>query len=241
MVMSNIKIIRGLWGNLDLYKHEIPLKPLHNEMVYVWGVDNLIKLTEMGYEVTLMGEDITNPSESFNLKLDCLIKGQEDFGEIIFIDWDVKQIKDIDVTFYKELRENKFSMPTYSYPIEYLELTEGKWVESIISEFKKYGWRLNQSIIIPNAGFIYSNNSDIPLELKKITNNHNIKTLIEEFSMWVYSNCNLEDYIKMYEPKCIYGRPDRIFKLNHIETNSEKDLHSLIDGLMNKNIYFIHE
>lgn len=236
-----IKVIRGLWGNFNSYKNEIPKVPLYDEMVYVWGVDNFNHLKKLGYDVTLMGENIQTPHQSFNLKLECLIRGESDFKEVIFMDWDVKQVKEIDEIFHSDLRQKSFSMPTYSYPIEYLELKGDEWVKEIINEFKKYGWRLGDSIVIPNAGFIYSNNSNIPYELNKITKDRHVKTLVEEFTMWIYSNCDLETYIKQYEPKCIFGRPDRPFKLNHIETNTERNLHQLINTLVEKNIYFIHD
>lgn len=243
MVTTDIKIIRGLWGNFDFYKNEIPPKPLYNETVYVWGSENESKLNRLGYHTIFMGEDSNKPRHRFYLKLECLIRGEADFNEILFIDWDVKQTKDFDDTFYNELREKQFSMPTYSYPIEFLNLKlDYEWGQNIIDDFKKYGWRFNDYIVIPNAGFIYSNNSKIPHELNKISKEKNINTLTEEFSMWNFANCSLNDYISKYEPKCIYGRPtNTIFKLENIENQSEIKLHTLINNSMDKNIYFVHE
>ena len=174
--MNGIKFIRGLWGNFNSFANEIPVTPHYNEMVYVWGLENYDKLKTLGYDVTFMGDYKLNPYESLVLKLECLIKGQEDFGEIIFIDWDVKKIKEIDSELLNDLREKEFSMPTYSYPIQYLTLNENEWINNIIEDFKKYGWRLNDKIIIPNAGFIYTNNSTIPHELKIISEKLKIKT-----------------------------------------------------------------
>jgi hypothetical protein len=243
MVTTDIKVIRALWGNFDFYKNEIPLSPTYNETVYVWGTENLNKLNQLGYNTIFMGEDVHKPRHTFHLKLECLIKGQDDFDEIIFMDWDVKQIKELDDVFYKQLREKEFSMPTYSYPIEFLNLKlEYEWAKCIIDDFKKYGWRYNEYIVIPNAGFIYSNKSKIPYELNRISKEKNISTLTEEFSMWNFANCSLIDYIAKYEPKCIYGRPtDTLFELENIKNKSEIELHTLINSLIDKNIYFIHE
>ena len=243
MVTTDIKIIRALWGNFDFYKKEIPSCPIYNETVYVWGNQNLNKLNELGYDTIFMGEDVDKSSHTFHLKLEALVKGQTDFDEIIFMDWDIKQIKEFDDVFYTQLREKEFSMPTYSYPIEFLNLKlEYKWVNSIIDDFKKYGWRYNAHIVIPNAGFIYSNKSKIPYELNRISKEKKISTLTEEFSMWNFANCSLIDYIVKYEPKCIYGRPtDTIFELENIKNKSEIELHTLINSLMDKNIYLIHE
>lgn len=243
MVTNDIKIIRALWGNFDFYKNEIPTTPLYNEVVYVWGSENLNRLNQLGYDTIFMGEDTHKPRHAFHLKLECLIKAEEDFNEIVFMDWDIKQVKELDDTFYNELRELNFSMPTYSYPIEFLNLKfEHDWGNSIINDFKKYGWKMDDVIIIPNAGFIYSNCSNIPYELYKISKQNNINTLTEEFSMWQYANSNLKDYILKYEPKCIYGRPtDSIFKLENIDRKSEITLHNVINDLIDKNIYFIHE
>jgi hypothetical protein len=243
MVTSNIKVIRALWGNFDFYKNEIPLFPLYNETVYVWGTENLNKLNQLGYDTIFMGEDVDIPRHAFHLKLESLIKGQDDFDEIIFMDWDIKQIKELDDVFYTQLREKEFSMPTYSYPIEFINLKlEYEWAKSIIADFKKYGWRYNEYIVIPNAGFIYSNKSNIPYELNRISKENKISTLTEEFSMWNFANCSLTDYITKYEPKCIYGRPtNTIFQLENIKNKSEIELHTLINSLMDKNIYFIHE
>jgi len=243
MDISNIKVIRALWGNFEHYQNEIPKQPIYNEVVYVWGIENADKLKELGYEVVFMGDGVHKSKHSFYLKLECLIRAENEFKEILFIDWDVKQCKELDDIFYKELRELKFSMPTYSYPIEFLNLKfEHDWGNNIVNDFKKYGWRLDNFIVIPNAGFIYSNDSNIPHQLYKISKENNINTLTEEFSMWKFANCSLKDYILRYEPKCIYGRPiDNNFKLETIEKKSEIDLHNFINGLIDKNIYFVHE
>ena len=101
---------------------------------------------------------------------------------------------------------------------------------------------MDDVIVIPNAGFIYSNCSNIPYELYQISKQNNINTLTEEFSMWQYANSTLKDYVLKYEPKCIYGRPtDNIFKLENIDKKSEIRLHTFINDLIHKNIYFIHE
>ena len=43
--MSNLKIVRSWWGNYQDKMAEIPRSPLfNNEIVYVWGEDNLIKI-----------------------------------------------------------------------------------------------------------------------------------------------------------------------------------------------------
>ncbi len=243
MDTKDIKFIRAFWGNFESYKNEIPKIPLYNEMVYVWGEENLIKFKSNGYDVFYMGEIDSNKQYQYNLKLDCLIEAEKQFGEILFMDWDVNKSQILDDIFFKELRYSNFSMPTYSYPIEFLDIEfEDEWGKSIISELKTYGWLLDNFIIIPNAGFIYSNKSGIPIILKNISEQNNITTLVEEISMWIYSNCTLEEYIKKYEPKCIYGRKTNSnFTLRNINKKTEITLHNFINKLITKNIYFIHE
>ena len=63
-----MKLVRALWGNRKDIRNEIPIKPQHDEVVYVWGMDNLKYLQLLGYK---------------------------EFGKILFLDWDCIQTNSI--------------------------------------------------------------------------------------------------------------------------------------------------
>jgi hypothetical protein len=247
MVMSNIKFIRGLWGDFD----ELTPSPIYNEMVYVWGEKNHQKLIDRGFDCKLVSNEnkvYLNEDEKFKHKLDCLKYGMDDFNRVIFLDWDIKSIKPIDEKFYSHFDDSDFMLPTYSYPKEFLNLcdffdgNQGEWVNTQINEMIKCGWSLGDNIILPNAGFMYCSNKNIPEKLIEISQEMKLKTLVEEFATFYYVNCSLEEYIRTHEPSVIFGREiDNVFYLGPINRKTEGDLHRKILHLIEKDLYFIHE
>jgi hypothetical protein len=140
-------------------------------------------------------------------------------------------------------------MPTYSYPNEYLSLTDKlldigakNWTNQQIIEMEKYGWREEDIIVLPNAGFIYCANKSVPSRLYEIAIEYKLTTLIEEFAMFIYSQSDFKSYILKYEPSVIFGRPvDTIFTIGDIKRNTELILHNKIESLIKKNVYFTHQ
>jgi len=248
MEYSDIKFIRAVWGDYN----QITNTPLLNEMVYVWGTDNYNHLKSKGFDCVLVSENKNhyNNLKKFQHKLDCLKLASETYERFIFLDWDVEIIKKIDVQFYKYFDDKELSVPTYSYPIEIFELHNEfnngnpydiEFFNTQIVELKKYNWVLNDNIIIPNAGFIYCGNKNIPTELIKISNDLNLITLIEEFSIFNYVNCDFEYYIKNYEPTVLFGRPlNDQFNISYVKKEPQIELHRKINRMMFKDIYLNH-
>jgi len=56
-----MKIIRALWGGnrIGEIRNEIPLKPQHDEVVYVLGTENFEYLISLGYDTRYMGDSKT--------------------------------------------------------------------------------------------------------------------------------------------------------------------------------------
>ena len=251
MDTRNIKVIRVLWGD---FKDEIPSKPIFNELVYVYGKSNQEYLKSLGYETYLvdsnpMGHGSIDELNKFYNKLEAIRLACFHFTTFLFLDWDVELVKDLDDSFFNYIMAKKILMPTYAYPSKYLELHDTlqddnakKWTNSQISFMKKYGWNLEDSIILPNAGFIFVNNMpSLGDSLIKIAKENKLATNIEEFVFYIWSNCTLNQYVQEYEPFCVYGRPiDHLFKVGHIEGFFEKNLHEYINKSIEKNIYFIH-
>ena len=244
-----MKFIRTLWGDPKYFAKEIPKKPLFDEMVYVWGNDANDFLVKLGYDTILVSEDnpyLTDYKNStygvYIFKLEALKLGIEQFGEVIFMDWDVKNVKPIDEQFYKDLEGKELLMPTYSYPKEFLGFDIDGWYNTQLDELSIYSWEIDDIIVIPNASFVYCNKLDIAERLYSIAKTNGIKTLVEEFSMFIYSDCSLEEYIEKYEPKCLYGRHKSfVFHFGNIRKRAEDNLHQTIDSIINKNIYFVHD
>jgi hypothetical protein len=238
-------IVRALWGEF-IFAEE----PLHDELVFVWGSHNEKKLQSRGFKTFLMPDEEFTETSKFYKKLLCWKEASLLFDEFLFLDWDVKSLKNLDENFWKNLRKREISMPTYSYPKEYMDLTDGledpgarRWTNVQIEEMKKHeGWVLGDAKIFPNAGFLYCRNKQFPEELIQIAKKYEMQTLIEEFAMWRWANCSLEEYIERHEPSSIFGRPiDTLFNLGPISRRVERPLHELIKCKIEKNVYFVHE
>ena len=124
-----MKFIRTLWGDPKYFAKEIPKKPLFDEVVYVWGNDANDFLVKLGYDTILVSEDnpyLTDYRTStygvYILKLEALKLGIEQFGEVIFMDWDVKNVKPIDEQFYKDLEGKELLILKYEFN-EYIDVT----------------------------------------------------------------------------------------------------------------------
>lgn len=248
MDTRGIDFIRILWGSFN----EIKPVSLYNETVYVWGTENHKKLLDLGYKCVLMSDSETihdNENTKFLHKLIGLKEASLHHDKFIFMDWDVELDKELNDDFFKEFDNKEFLMPTYSYPNEYLSLTDKlidvgarNWTNQQIIEMEKYGWREDDIIVLPNAGFIYCANPDIPDRLLEIALENKLTTLIEEFAMYIYSQSDFKSYILKYEPSVIFGRPSNtIFTISNIKRNTELILHNKIKSLIRKNVYFTHQ
>lgn len=248
---TNVKFIRALWGDYKSFINEIPIKPMFNEIVYVWGIDNLKYLNGLGYETKLVSVNPLIHKEEllkFNHKVDCFEIASNDFEKFIFLDWDVSLVKEIDDSFYSKLKDSPFSAPLYSYPKNFLNLSNkldnnraNLWVNEQIIHMKKYAWELDDLIVFPNAGFFYCSDKNVPIKMKNIIKKHNMLTVTDEFPLYMLANCDLDSYIKKYEPSQMFGKPEEdIFILDYIVDECAKKLNNYISGIIEKDIYFKH-
>lgn len=225
-----MKLIRALWGNREDIRLEIPIQPRENEVVYVWGKENLKYLTSLGYDTRFVGDINNFESEwSYKLKLDAIDLAYQEFKEILFLDWDCIQIKDI-----FGLEFNSPSMPLYSYPKNYT--FDNPILKKQIS---LYSWEFENSYVLPNASYISVQGFNLGQELKKIHKRYKFNTLVEEFSFKVFTDCSLDDYIKNYDSPYLYGRESsQYFWVDGKKVNTAKKLNNYIG---NKDIKFVHE
>jgi hypothetical protein len=259
-----LKIVRAYWGTQEHVWIEIPKKPLFGEIVYVWGEENEKRLKEMGYETKLMQKTVTEPRYStvydhFAHKLDVYVEAEKDFGEFLFLDWDVHIVKELDQRFWDLVRTKPLQCPVYGYPDEYErkiwehieQNPQKKWVQELDPNtrdwvrvqndlLEKYNWKHENLQLVPNVCFFYSNNTGVPGELKKIYEEGEIKTCIEEFAMYVFADCSLDEFIERYEPYVIRGREDDCYHFDLEEDDTMRRVNEYIDTKIKKEIYLIH-
>lgn len=195
-----MKIVRALWGRrLEFhYSKEIPSKPMFDEVVYVWGRVNYEYLTKLGYNCRYQNDSL---EQTFVYKLQALDLAHREFGEILFLDWDIKTPLLLD-----EILQLKFPnpcMPLYSYPKNY---TFPGMEEKVKEDIVKYSWNLRDTDVIPNACLIYFRDFNLGKELIDIHNKYNFSTLIEEFAFYVWTNSTLDEYIDKHDCPHMYGR-----------------------------------
>tara|TARA_B100001057_G_scaffold446526_1_gene485168 strand:+ start:22328 stop:22990 length:663 start_codon:yes stop_codon:yes gene_type:complete len=220
-----MKIIRALWGDfLKHHKKDIENSTRLDETVYVWGKENLEYLNALRYDTIYMGDT----SGSYELKLQTLDSAYKQFGEILFLDWDCKTELPLDAI--KELRLPSPSMPLYSYPSDY----NPQW-----DMVEACSWELHNSRVLPNACFIYTKDTNIGKELLDIVEEYGLEGLPEEFAMYLYANCSLDEYIKRYDTPYLNGREDyQTFVMEGVAVNTAKKLNKYIGK---KEILFHHD
>jgi hypothetical protein len=261
-----MKVIRGLWGSQKHVLEEVQSFPIFDdEIVYVWGKENQKMLDYRGFSTVSMGKDTTKPEFStihdhFAHKLEIFCRASEEWGEFLYLDWDVKIVKPIDKDFWSLIRKGQpIQCPVYGYPSEYerkihehlRDNPQKKWVQELDPNtyewvrlqnqlLEKYHWSFQDLQLVPNACFFYSRDSDVSDRLMEIYRKGEIKTCIEEFCMFIYSNCSLEDYIFKYEPLVIRGREDDCYHFDLEEDDTLRRINSYVDTKINKNIYLKH-
>lgn len=254
--------IRAYWGNLDNFnqRHKYEIIKVSksqnlNEVVFVWGAENYKFIQSLGLhcelvsnEPTQYGNDYLYDSDKYMIhKLIAIKLGIEMFSEVIFLDWDCKQLKSIDNKFYELIKEadSEIQMPLYVYPTDYLKILLNDWKDISQKEkqyitkqqyyLEKYNYSWNANFVTPNAGFIFCSNPNIMDELININETEKIGIASEEMAMVVYSkrNCkSLTDYIKRYEPVVCNAKFDDHF--------NQKELNDFIAQLVKKDLYFQH-
>lgn len=257
-----MRFIRAFWGNLNNFnqrhKNEIldasKINDL-NEVVFVWGLENYNFIKSLGFNCELVsqnpteyGRDYLYDSNQYMLhKLVAIKLGTDLFGEVVFIDWDCLQLKQIDNNFYTQIekRDSKIQMPLYVYPKNYSEIVFSEWKdipskekEYVIKQqlyLEKYNYDWEGSYVTPNAGFIYCSDARVMDELIDINNMLEIGIASEEMSFVEYTKkyCNsIVDYINRFEPFVCNAKTNEHF--------NQIDLNEFISQLMKKDLYFQH-
>lgn len=261
-INNKIPIIRALWGSQERTLKEVFPKPLFkNEVVVVWGTSNKEYLQSLGYQVkVLSGHETDSRYNSIHThylhKLEAIKIAGILHKEYLFLDWDCYPLRLFDDTFYEYLEKgNEVQVPLYAYPDE-----EGLGIVDIINkstpwgspittnleeyiashevQLRQYSWKEGNMLITPNFGFVYSRRPSLGKELLQIANTSNIENCIEEHAMYVWANCNLEEYIGRYEPKVVQGTSDDARK--HLQDDSVTRLNSYINFKVEKDLYLKH-
>ncbi len=258
-----VQFIRSYWGDLENFfrRHKdeienISKKSKLNETIYVWGEYNYNFIKSLGLNCILMsnksteyGNDYFFHSDKYMLhKLYAIKRGVEDYKEVIFLDWDCEQIKEIDDKFYELLykQNEKIQVPLYVYPKNYDEFIFEKWTNMPLKEknyimkqkkyLEKHNFDWGDNFVTPNAGFIYCSDEKVINELIDLNESLKIGIASEEMTFLEYSKSKVGDitgYIKNYEPLVCNGKIGTHF--------NQKELDDYILQFVEKDIYFIHK
>jgi len=226
----DIKFIRAVWGDMDL--SIVPQTPQYNEIVYVWGIDNKSILDSMGYNTILCDRNKLNFKYSsilyeFIHKLIAIDKACSNFSKILFLDWDYCLEKELDDSFFNYMNTKEFLAPIYEYDVEStLNNVDIHSFDYHKNDFlNNNSWQVESKFIIPNAGFIYISDSQIGKDLLQIAKNDDVKTLVEEFTIYKWANCSLDNYIENYHPTICFGRND-------------SNINEYVESMITTDIYF---
>lgn len=257
-----MRFIRAFWGDIRVDKEKFIREIRHaakqrlNELVYVWGDENYNILKSFGYECFKVSSkqyefsnDIANDAPKFFLhKVKAIKMGVEEFGEIIFLDWDCWSIKGIDDKFFENLKkQNKtLQIPLYSFPKEgYLEEVFKRWSNIpdkhrsvTINHYEnvKLGYYdFETDMVVPCTCFVYCSDISIINEYLQFWEETHFK--YSEECLWyllLVNKCNtLDEYIQTYEPLICDAKHEWHF--------NQKELNFYMQKMINKDLYFIHE
>jgi hypothetical protein len=253
-----MQFIRIFWGEFERYENQIieAKKDNLNEMVFVWGYDNYTKIKELGYNCELIDlqpydYSIANAHTFKNHKsLIHKIKGigiaLEKYNEVIFLDWDVRKVKEIDGYFYESIIEkaSDLQIPLYVYPKKAFKFLKHVIKDKIMQEFftklesfiSLYAYEDEENYTLPNTGFVYCCDREIMDELLEIIEVGGLECIPDELCIMIYANEDIDNYIKEYEPLVI-GTKEHGYDWWNIE---EQKLLKYKNRLIKKNIYFEH-
>jgi len=225
----DVKVVRALWGS---YPIDIP-PPQYNEVVYVWGTENKSKLDNLGYNTIRMSKNeyewgYESISHHYNHKLFSIKKSLESFNKILFLDWDVKLIKELDDDFFNLLPSSSFQAPLYTVTkesIEQIPFSDNSWLGFEKKLTPNFTWEYEELYAKVNACCIYANNSEFGNDLIKITNSNMLGSYVEEFAIFKHSDTNLDDYILNHHPK-------------YISISNNDTLNTLISSIIEIDPYF---
>jgi|688.fasta_scaffold74348_4 hypothetical protein len=247
-----MKIVRTVWGSLEYVKREtLDKHKYENEVVYVWGKENQEHLISLGYETILAHSQdhyykYDRMVNKYYHKLEVVARADEDFEEYLLLDWDTYPIGEISEAKLQLNKKSPVQCPLYAIPENFYDIISQHPMDNEMREFFYYqsrflethSWKIQQGRAFPNFCFFYSRKANIGRELLKIAKKQQILSNIEEFSLFKWANCSIEEYIKIHEPLVIRAQesdplPQVQFALDSINvlTNERKD----------KKIYFVHK
>lgn len=203
----DVQIVRAVFGNFDF--NLIPASPQFNEVVYVWGIENKSILDSKGYTTILCDRNNLNFKYKsflyiFMHKILALKKATESYSKFLFLDWDCDLLKNLDDSFFNYLNSKEFLAPLYSYDksaFDNVQSNSDDWDYNNSIQMKNYSWEYDGLYVLPNAGFIYVNNSNILSTILETTLSNKLKCLVEEYAIYIISNTTLDGYIEVYHPK----------------------------------------
>jgi hypothetical protein len=223
-----MRIVRACWTDSNLIFHwdHVPTTPQHNEVVYVWGVENEQRLRDMGYDTRLVENSVFNEEYAYGRKLEALDRGLKEFGEVLLLDWDCVFVKPIDTRFYELLQEKPIQVPIYVHPID-----------------NPFGnsWKVEEGVYFsPNFGFCYSRDRNLGSTLIDIAKANDIPGCVEEWSLSFLVNCTLEEYVKNYLPKIGHGVGQEAVPIDHENYSLQKKAWDYVEEKHQMEIYLKH-
>jgi hypothetical protein len=253
-----VNFIRIFWGDFNRYSSQIIETRNENmdETVFVWGTENLHRLEELGYRCVLLGEEPYDEKiakdhtyldhRSLIHKIKGLEIALQHFSEIVFLDWDVVKIKEPDQNFWDTLRRGaSLQVPLYAYPPAAFDFLRKAMSHEVMQHFfnelegfiKKYSFEYDGDFVIPNTGFIYCNDKNVPTELLSLIEEYGLATVPDELSVFLFTkDLGLEGYIKKHEPS-VMGKKEH----SHEWWDSREDgLEKLKTEFIHKDHYFRH-
>lgn len=256
--MNNIQVVRAFWGSLETYKPQIEKAPRYDEETIVWGKDNFEYLVNRGYKCILVSDDPYDYTiaaahtfidhSSLIHKLKAIDIAVDKFKEIVFLDWDCYNVKNLDSSFYSTFKEgNELQVPLYVYPKSALDklvksdidIEYYNFFSKLADYLEEHAYKLDDDFIIPNTGFIYCRSKTVTEKLLDIAIKNNLQTVPDELAVLYYAkelNLDLDGFIDTFEPSVINGK----YQDNPEWIDSQTKLDNYIKSKVAKNIFFHH-
>jgi hypothetical protein len=233
-----MQVIRAVWNPVtwdgqsssQSYMDVVPQTPAYNEVVYVWEQSNKDALDALGYQTRLVVSDKFNENgNQFGRKLLAIEAGLQEFGEVLFLDWDCNFIKPIDQTFLDMLVEKETQIPIYIHD------TPDPFDSSYEFDSTTY--------ISSNFGFVYTRNPNLGTQLIEIAEQNNIGGCVEEWAWNLITDIANDPlgYVQNYLPRFGHGVSDTAIPLDHPNLPRQIKGWTWVEQKLNMDIYLKHE
>jgi hypothetical protein len=175
-----------------------------------------------------VSDKFNDNGNQYGRKLLAIEAGLQEFGEVLFLDWDCNFIKPMDQAFLDMLAEKETQIPLY--------------VHNQPDPFDSSAELAPEIYISSNFGFFYSRNPQIATDIIDMATAEDMFGCVEEWSWNILSGLknDLLAYTQKHLPRFGHGVSDTAIAPDHPNRNRQQAAWNWVEQRFNMDIYLEH-